>query len=663
MNPSPTRSRLQQVICFAAVWLALGLLPWCALAQPPPNDTPKTITVVLDDNYPPYVFRDARGQLQGILKDTWALWEARTGVSVSLQAMDWAAAQQFMQAGRAVVIDTLFRTEARERIYDFSAPYATLEVPLFFHTSIGGIVNAESLKGFTVGVKAADACADHLRAQGVDSLKTYPSYSAVVAAAAASEVHVFCMDKPPAIYLLNQRGIVDDFHHSTPLFNGQFHRAVRKGDTALLKLVEDGFGMITTAEYQAIEKKWYGTHIDANTHAVYFHYLAYALGAAALLTLLLGVWNLALRRRVLTKTAALTQSLNEQHAAQKERDEALERLQKLTNRVPGFLYQYLLRPDGSACFPYASDAIQQFYGISPQTAKEDATPAFANGFLEELPGIIDSINESATQLSPWQYEYRVKHADGEVRWLYGNALPERLDDGSVLWHGFITDITERRLADLALKTSLQEKVALLNEVHHRVKNNLQVITSLLRLEAGRSSQPDTKGVLQDMQGRIRSMALLHESLYRAGNFAAIDLAAYLKQLVTQAFRAQGHGAVRLQLALDPLQVSLDQATPCGLLVNELVSNCLKHAFPEGRAGELHIGLQALPQAPAHLWRLCVRDNGVGLPSDFAQRRTQSLGLQLASDLARQIGGTLSIEPTEADGTGVCFAVEFSAGRD
>jgi PAS domain S-box-containing protein len=657
----------------ACALAVLGWLPLHTWAKTPADAPPKSITVVLDDNYPPYVFLDASGQLQGILKDTWALWEARTGITVKLQAMDWAAAQKYMHAGRADVIDTLFITEARQQIYDFTAPYATLEVPLFFHHSIGGIVNAASLKGFTVGVKAGDACIDKLQAQGIDTLRPYPSYAAVVEAAANGDVRVFCMDKPPAIFLLNQRNIAKDFHYSVPLYTGQFHRAVRKGDTTLLKLVEDGFGRITAAEHQEIEKKWLGIQIDPETSALYLRYLAYALGSAALLTVLLGSWNLTLRQRVLARTSALTRSLDEKDAALLARDEALERLQKLTDRVPGMVYQYLLRPNGSSCFPYASASIQTIYGVSPEQAKEDAAPVFANGFPEELPGIIASINASAAQLSPWQYEYRVKRADGEVRWLYGNALPERLGDGSVLWHGFVTDITERRLADVALQTSLQEKVALLNEVHHRVKNNLQVITSLLRLEAGRSTQAATKVVLQDMQGRIRSMALLHESLYRAGNFAAIDLAAYLKQLATQAFRAQSNGAVRLQLALDAVHVSLDQATPCGLLVNELLSNGLKHAFPSGRTGELHVELHASPQpgdgstqasaqAPVQSWRLCVSDNGVGLPSDFEQRRTQSLGLQLASDLARQLGGRLTIGPGPGNGTGASFAVVFVPGN-
>ncbi|MDD2882090.1 MAG: transporter substrate-binding domain-containing protein [Rhodoferax sp.] len=746
---------------------------------------PKTITVVLDDNYPPYVFRDASGQIQGILKDTWALWEARTGVAVKLQAMDWANAQQFMQAGRADVIDTLFRTPDRLAIYDFTAPYAQLEVSIFFHKSIGGIVDTASLKGFTVGVKAGDACLAVLTRHGVDTVKAYPSYAAVISAAAEGDLRVFCMDKPPAVHLLNQRGVEQDFRQSIPLYTGEFHRAVRKGNGAMLQLLDDGFGRITPAEYQAIEQKWLGKPIEQYAETVYVRYVGDALGGAALLALLLGGWSYTLRQRVVAKTAALTASLTELRAAQSQLQANSERFQKIASRLPGMVYQFLLRPDGSFCFPFASPSIRDIYRVSPESVLEDSAAVVANIHPADLARVLESIRLSAQNLTPWQHEYRVKFDDGTVRWLFGNSLPERLADGSVLWHGFITDITERRKADdklrqlsriteqspvaivitnlagtieyanpmftevtgyaadeldgcnprilqsgltplevyrdmwanlkagrvwhgelvnrkksgeffteqvviapvvgaygkvthyvalkediterrkldQALQASLQEKVALLNEVHHRVKNNLQVITSLLRLEAGRSSQPDTKAVLQEMQGRIRAMALLHESLYRSGTFASVDLASYLKQLATQAFRAQGSGAVRLTLLLEPVLVSMDLATPCGLLVNELISNALKHAFPPGQGGEIQVALHAVPGAvgSSPQWCLRVSDTGVGLPADFEVRRAQSLGMQLASDLAQQLGGTLVVGTALATDAGASFAINFSVG--
>ncbi len=326
----------------AAAWALLGLC--CTVSATPaqtlPSETPpKSITVVLDDNYPPFIFRDSAGQIQGILKDSWALWEARTGVAVKLLPMEWAKALQMMQAGQADVIDTIFLTEARQRIYSFSAPYAKLDVPIFFHQSIGGIVDANSLKGFTVGVKAGDACIDVLRAHGVDSTKPYPSYSAVVAAAAAAEVRVFCVDHPPAAYLLNQLGVEKEFRHSVPLYTGEFHRAVRKGNDALLKLVEDGFGRISAAERQQIETKWYGSEIQGPGIAPYARYAAYALLGVALVALALALWNLTLRRRVRSKTAELSSSLTALGLEKQVTEQTLAQMNATLEAIPDLWFE------------------------------------------------------------------------------------------------------------------------------------------------------------------------------------------------------------------------------------------------------------------------------------------------------------------------------------
>ena len=152
--------------------LALLLLPVALPAAPLQQSAQRQgITVVLDDNYPPYIFRNEHGDLQGILKDRWSLWSQKTGIPVELKAMDWNLAQQQMRAGKADVIDTIFITPERLALYDFSKPYADIEVPIFFRNTISGIVGAESLKGFTVGVKAGDACINVLAQQQITTLK------------------------------------------------------------------------------------------------------------------------------------------------------------------------------------------------------------------------------------------------------------------------------------------------------------------------------------------------------------------------------------------------------------------------------------------------------------------------------------------------------------
>ncbi len=253
------------------------------------------------------------------------------------------------------------------------------------------------------------------------------------------------------------------------------------------------------------------------------------------------------------------------------------------------------------------------------------------------------------------FEVNLRAKDGSVHTVSAGAAafdPERMDEHVVVLH----DITAIKAIQTALEATVAEKNSLLKEVHHRVKNNLQIITSLLRLESRRSTHAETTTVLGEMQARIRAMALLHESLYRSGTLASIDLGHYLQQLSTQAFRTQSMdpAAVALQLHLGTVQIGMDQAIPCGLLVNELISNCLKHGFPTGSTGQVSIDLR--PLALQQQWCLRVCDNGVGLPHDFEDRRERSLGLQLAADLARQIGGALDISPNVDKG--VAFTVEF-----
>jgi len=154
--------------------------------------------------------------------------------------------------------------------------------------------------------------------------------------------------------------------------------------------------------------------------------------------------------------------VTEQKQAEDERLEVLNRINKIARLVPGFVYQYCLRPDGSACFPYASEGIRDIYRVSPEQVREDAAQVFDILHPDDYQGIFDSILTSAKNLSPWQYEYRVKFDDGSVRWLFGNALPNKQPDGSTLWHGFITDITERRKIEALLHDSETRNALILN---------------------------------------------------------------------------------------------------------------------------------------------------------------------------------------------------------
>jgi PAS domain S-box-containing protein len=224
-----------------------------------------------------------------------------------------------------------------------------------------------------------------------------------------------------------------------------------------------------------------------------------------------------------------------------------------------------------------------------------------------------------------------------------------------LVRGSLTDITGRKRADAALRASLDEKTVLLKEVHHRVKNNLQIVSSLLSLQANRVQNPLALETLQDTQNRVRSMALIHETLYRSQNLAQVNFAAYVERLCAHLLHAFAVDAKRIHLVgrVTGGGLELDEAVPCGLIINELVSNSIKHAFPAGRVGEITLDLDI---QPGGMRTLRVADNGAGLPPGTDLRQTGTLGLQLVSNLADQLGGTLELERSG----GTAFRLTFQA---
>ncbi|MCC5848133.1 MAG: PAS domain S-box protein [Verrucomicrobia bacterium] len=265
-------------------------------------------------------------------------------------------------------------------------------------------------------------------------------------------------------------------------------------------------------------------------------------------------------------------------------------------------------------------------------------------------------------------------------------IEEKCKDGSTVWSeismsvihgennkpikilGISRNISERVQMEEALQRSLNEKEALLKEVHHRVKNNLQVITSILRLESHRIDHPYTRDVLGDMQRRIRSIALLHEMVYQSHSFAAVNMRDYLRKLLRQisvamsstlSVRTAAEGEspepprIEARFEVEDISLPLEKAIPCGLLANELLSNAYKHAFGPGESG--FITLVMRKNIETEYYELYVMDTGRGLPEDLEKPGHKTLGMQLISDLILQLEGTSILERGPPVRVGVTFA--------
>jgi PAS domain S-box-containing protein len=242
---------------------------------------------------------------------------------------------------------------------------------------------------------------------------------------------------------------------------------------------------------------------------------------------------------------------------------------------------------------------------------------------------------------------RIRRADGHVTPLSVHATVIRGTDGKedrIIVAGH--DITRQMQDEEAIQASLDEKVILLREIHHRVKNNLQIIISLVNLQMRQTDDPGVKQIMAETQNRVRAMSLVHEKLYRSESLSQIDFADYIRFLATQLFSFYGTDTrrVRLDLAMGKIMVDINTAVPLGLLMNELVSNALKHAFPNGREGMIAIS----GSDENNLITLVVRDNGIGIPAELDWKNTASLGMRLVTSLIDQIDGTITLD--RSDGT-------------
>ncbi len=295
---------------FVLCWLVLTvllLISCTPAANRLPLDGRSSISVVMDNNYPPYVFVDANGNLQGVTVDQWKLWEQKTGIKVNITALPWGQALDEMLQGKYDVIDTIFYTSERDQLLDFTEPYADINVNIFFNKNISGVADVDDLKGFRVAVKSGDANADYLLQHGITDLVFYDSYEEIVRAAAAKNESIFVMDQPPGIYFLYKYNAYNQFNYSPPLYGGQFHRAVKEGDAATLALVSNGFALITPSEDKTIHDRWFGTNYWQDIHT-YVPYMIIGAIIAVVIILVLLLFSMILRSRVNRKTRELQES-------------------------------------------------------------------------------------------------------------------------------------------------------------------------------------------------------------------------------------------------------------------------------------------------------------------------------------------------------------------
>lgn len=268
---------------------------------------------------------------------------------------------------------------------------------------------------------------------------------------------------------------------------------------------------------------------------------------------------------------------------------------------------------------------------------------------DDIPATMAEVAKLKLGIKTIHFENRYRCKDGSYRWIAWSSSPAP----NGILYGTGRDITEQKRAaeeretlnqqlkslNASLTHSLREREVLLQEIHHRVKNNLQVISSLINLQVRKLDAGENRDALEECRRRVMAIALIHEKLYQSGDFARIPFEEYARSLATSVFHASaGTSRVRLVLEVEAISLAVDQAIPCGLVLNELITNALKHGYSDGRAGTVRVELD---QDGGRV-RLAVMNDGIDLPANFREKATSSLGLHLVDTLASQLGGELAI---------------------
>ncbi|MCC6396849.1 MAG: PAS domain S-box protein, partial [Bacteroidetes bacterium] len=336
--------------------------------------------------------------------------------------------------------------------------------------------------------------------------------------------------------------------------------------------------------------------------------------------------------------------------ARKRAEEALHvnelRFRGMTEQLADMLFV----TDAQGIITYVSPACKRLFGRSP----EQVVGSAFTGFLPEYERsrTLELFRATANRRNPaQQMDLVFRHANGSH--FAGELSTSILSKDGVVngTIGLVRDVTERKRRDQELKASLREKEVLLKEIHHRVKNNLQIISSLISLQASRVKDEESRVLFDESRSRIRALALVHERLYWSESLASIDFKEYLKGVIQDLLHAGGNEHITIDLDADSVSLDIDQAIPCGLIVNELCTNALKHAFPDKTRGRIAVSLRECDDGSV---LLAVRDDGIGLPADLDVFRETSMGMTLVTSLVDQIGGSLAVDRNG----GTAFALTF-----
>ncbi len=352
---------------------------------------------------------------------------------------------------------------------------------------------------------------------------------------------------------------------------------------------------------------------------------------------------------VVIGVASLVEEITERVKAEELLKQQREYLRTVIDTDPNFVFA----KDWDGRFTLVNKAVAENYGTSSESLI-GKTDADFNTNIDEVEHFLNYDREVIRTGEPkFISEEKVTNSiSGETKWYQTIKVPLKGSNGEMQVLGVAADITARKAAEEITQRSLKEKELLLKEIHHRVKNNLQIIVSLLKLQSKFVFDPRDLDIFNKSRSRVETMSLIHEKLYKSIDISQIDIGNYLKDLVSHLLKAYNVNSAKIEFSINAenILMTIDTAIPCGLIVNELINNILKHAFPDGYIGKIELNLRRSGENVV----LEVIDNGIGIPESFDLDNSDSLGMQLIDTLVKQLDGIVEVNRTN----GTRFVIEF-----
>jgi PAS domain S-box-containing protein len=589
-------------------------------------------------NFPPqYSIDEKTGKPTGFAIDTMDEIAGRAGLKVRyIVFAEWPPIFRALKEGRIDIIPNVGIIEERKPFLDFTSPVDAFFISIFVRESTTDIHGLDDLAGRSVAVVADNKGVGIIRAYGKAKPVIFQSLEEALLSLLSGNTDALIYPEPPVLRIARKSRLEEQIKTAgKPLLEVKRAIAVGKGKTELFGRLDKTVKAFTgTLEYKRLYIKWFGTQEPYwNVRRITFA----AVTVIALIITIFAAWHyLSLMR--------LNRKLRTSLAQQKISEEKL----LLKNLVFDASIAANSIADLDGTIAEANAAFLRTWGYqSRDEVIGKAIPDFIR-YGEEAVAMTTALNEAGQ----WEGDYTAMRRDGSTFLAHGLATVIRDAKGKVIgYQSAATDITDRKWAEDKIKSLLQEKELLLKEVHHRIKNNMSVILSLLSLQSSTLKDPRTISFLEDAGSRVRSMMILYDKLYRSDDFRGVSTKKYISSLVGEITgNFPNRGQIEIETRIDDLSLDAKTLSPVGLIINELLTNTMKHAFAGKDEGRI---LVSLSKRNNHI-TLITENNGNTLPESVDMETATGFGLQLVSMLIKQLEGSIRIEREN----GTRFILEF-----